>query len=87
MSKRGDGYIRSLLIEGAHAVLRPLRADSSQPDDQRLLRWVQRHGSKGAAIRLANRNLRIVWVLLQSDQSYSRQPGGQARGEGQPMPS
>jgi hypothetical protein len=36
---------------------------------------MHRHGRKGAAIRLANRNLRIIWVLLQSEQAYCRQPG------------
>jgi hypothetical protein len=40
---------------------------------------VQRHGRKGAAIRLANRNLRIVWVLLQSEQTYRRQPQKQTQ--------
>lgn len=79
MSKRGDAYLRSLMIEGAHAVLQRLAPDSQQPDDQRLQRWLQRHGRKGAAIRLANRNLRIAWVLLQNDQPYRRQPHGQAQ--------
>lgn len=74
MSKRGDGYLRSLVIEGAHAVLRQVRHDSKQPDDQRLLRWMQRHGRKGAAVRLANRNLRIAWVLLQNQDRYHRLP-------------
>lgn len=73
MSKRGDGYIRSLMIQGAHAVLRQVRSDSRDPDDRRLLRWQQRLGRKGAAVRLANRNLRIVWVLLRSEQVYRRQ--------------
>jgi transposase len=77
MSKRGDGYLRSMVIEGAHAVLRHVAPDSQQPDDRRLLRWMQRHGRKGAAIRLANRNLRIAWVLLQNDQVYRRQPNPQ----------
>lgn len=72
MSKRGDGYIRSLTIQGAHAVLRQLRLDSEQPDDCRLLNWVSRLGRKEAAVRLANRNLRIVWKLLQNDQTYRR---------------
>ncbi len=74
MSKRGDAYLRSLMIQGAHAVLQQLRPDSEQPDDRRLLRWMSRLGRKGAAVRLANRNLRIVWVLLQNDQTYRRQP-------------
>lgn len=74
MTKRGDGYLRGLLIEGAHAVLRQLKPDSTAPDDRRLLRWMQRHGRKGAAIRLANRNLRITWVLLQNTETYRREP-------------
>lgn len=79
MSKRGDAYIRSLVIQGAHAVLQQVRADSRAVDDQRLLRWRQRHGVKGAAIRLANRTLRIVWVLLRSEQVYRRESGTPAR--------
>lgn len=74
MSKRGDGYIRSLMVQGAHAVLRHLRPDSEQPDDRRLQRWLSRLGRKEAAVRLANRNLRIIWVLLQNDQTYHSQP-------------
>ena len=75
MSKHGDAYLRSLTIQGAHAVLRQIRADSEQPDDKRLQRWISRLGRKEAAVRLANRNLRILWVLLQNDQTYRRQPG------------
>ncbi|MGY4494141.1 transposase [Pseudomonas sp. TE3610] len=75
MSKRGDSYLRSLMIQGAHAVLQQLRSDSEQPDDRRLLRWMSRLGRKQAAVRLANRNLRIVWRLLQNDQTYRRQHG------------
>ena len=74
MSKRGDGYLRSLMIQGAHAVLQQLRPDSQQPDDRRLLGWLSRLGRKEAAVRLANRNLRIAWVLLQNEQTYQRQP-------------
>lgn len=72
MSKRGDRYIRSLLIEGAQAVL--ARRDISAPvGNDRLQRWLQRHGRKGAAVRLANRNLRIVWALLRRNATYHRQ--------------
>jgi transposase len=73
MTKRGDGYLRGLLIEGAHAVLRQVKPESAAPDDRRLLRWMQRHGRKGAAVRLANRNLRITWVLLQNTDTYHRE--------------
>jgi transposase len=70
MSRRGDGYIRSLMISGAHAVLRRLPATGGGPDKARLRRWKQRHGSKGAAVRLANRNLRIIWRLLKEGTEY-----------------
>lgn len=74
MSKRGDGYLRSLLIQGAHAVLQRLKPDSQQPDDRRLLGWLSRVGRKAAAVRLANRNLRILWVLLQCKETYNCDP-------------
>ena len=73
MSKHGDAYVRSLAIQGAHAVLRQVKADSKDPDDRRLQRWIAGLGRKEAAVRLANRNLRIIWVLLQNDQTYRRQ--------------
>lgn len=74
MAKRGDGYLRRLMVQGAHAVLKQVRPDSEQPDDRRLLHWMSRLGRKEAAIRLANRNLRILWKLLQNDETYRRQP-------------
>jgi transposase len=85
MSKHGDGYIRSMMVEGAQSVLSRLEPHSQQPDDRRLLRWMDRHGRKGAAIRLANRNLRIVWVMLQNDQNYCREPGAKVEFAGQEM--
>lgn len=69
MSRAGDAYIRSLAIVGAQAVLQRVRKESQSPDDLRLLRWKQRLGTKGAAVRLANRNLRIAWALLNNDQA------------------
>lgn len=72
MNRRGDPHIRSLLIEGAHAVLRQLKSGSLEHDQQRLQRWQKRHGNKGAAIRLANHNLRIIWRLLTDDLDYRR---------------
>ena len=74
MAKRGDAYIRSLAIQGAHAVLRQIKPSSERADDRRLQRWLARHGKRGAAVRLANRNLRIIWVLLQRNETYHGQP-------------
>lgn len=75
MSRRGDGYLRSALIEGAHSVIRQTRREATDPDSRRIQRWVQHCGRKGAAIRLANHNLRVMWVLLQHpNQPFHRNP-------------
>ena len=68
MSRRGDRYLRSLMIEGAHAVIRQIRSDATDPYSRRIQRWVKRCGRKGAAVRLANHNLRVVWLLLKHPQ-------------------
>ncbi len=64
MSRRGDTYLRSAMIEGAHAVIRQIRSNATDTYSRRIQRWVQRCGRKGAAVRLANHNLRVVWLLL-----------------------
>lgn len=73
MTRRGDAYIRSLAVTGAQSVLHHVKADSTEPDDMRLLRWMRKHGKKDAAIRLANRNLRIAWKVMTTQSEYRRQ--------------
>jgi len=70
MSKRGDGYIRSLLINGAHSVLQRVTATSEGVDHARLRAWKERLGTKEAAVRLANRNLRIIYALMKHGGTY-----------------
>lgn len=72
MSRRGDSYLRSLLVNGAHAVIRTTCVEATDADSQRIVRWKHRHGSKGAAIRLANHNLRVIWALLEHHSTYQR---------------
>ncbi|MDZ7791887.1 MAG: IS110 family transposase [Xanthomonadales bacterium] len=72
MTRAGDAYIRSLAIQGAQSVLQRVPADAEGRDNRRLLRWKQRHGTKGAAVRLANRNLRIAWALLRDEEAVYR---------------
>lgn len=71
MTRRGDRYIRSLLVSGAQAVIRhlPSRTDNSKLTN-RIRRWVTRRGAKAAAIRLANHNLRVAYTLLTRKQEY-----------------
>ena len=73
MSKRGDGYIRSLLINGAHSALQRVDAKSDGPHPARLHRWEERLGKRSAAVRLANRNLRIMYALMKNGGSYHDQ--------------
>jgi len=63
ISKRGDGYLRTLLIHGARSVL--LHARTKQPD--RLREWAhklaQTHVHNQAAVAVANKMARIVWAV------------------------
>jgi len=69
ISKRGDRYLRTLLIHGARSTLRfaPGRTD-------RRNRWaaavVERRGRNVAAVALANRNARTVWALLTGESTF-----------------
>jgi transposase len=69
ISKRGDKYLRMLLIHGARAVV----AQAEHRDD-RLSRWVNgikaRAGANVAAVALANKNARVIWALLTRDAPY-----------------
>jgi transposase len=68
ISKRGDGYLRMLLIHGARAVLWKAKA-RKEPD--RLRAWVvhleQRRGHNKATIGLANKLARIDWAVWRRD--------------------
>ncbi|PHV10165.1 hypothetical protein CSQ89_17720 [Chitinimonas sp. BJB300] len=63
ISKRGDSYLRTLMIHGARAVLR-----FAESKTDRTSTWlngvVARRHVNVAALALANKNARIVWALL-----------------------
>src|SRR5688572_11453569 len=63
ISKRGDTYLRTLLIHGARSVLRRLKCRVDQTEGW-LARLTQRRNPNIAAVALANKNARIVWALL-----------------------
>jgi transposase len=70
ISKRGDVYLRTLLIHGARAVV---KAASKKDDAQS--RWindlVKRRNANIAAVAVANKNARIVWALLTKSETYN----------------
>lgn len=69
ITKKGDAYLRTLLIHGTRAVL------STVKDKQdRLSIWtktlIERRGYKRAAVALAAKNARILWALMVRNESY-----------------
>jgi transposase len=75
ISKRGNRYIRTLLIHGARAVLRPC-----QNKNDKLSLWLQslmqRRGYNVAAVALANKNARILWALAYKEERYQAAVSG-----------
>ena len=69
ISKRGDVYLRTLMIHGARAVV----ARATHKDD-RLSRWVTNIANKKhpnvAAVALANKTARIAWAMLRHETDY-----------------
>jgi transposase len=63
ISKRGDSYIRKLLIHGARATLRWARTKADRRS-QWIRGLLERRGWNRTAVAVANKNARIVWALL-----------------------
>ena len=68
MSKRGDTYLRTLLIHGARSVI--FRAQQKVDKAGWLNELVQRRNKNVAAVALANKNARIIWALLANDREF-----------------
>ena len=69
ITKRGDTYLRTLLIHGARSAL---RSAGDKPD--KLLRWAkklaERRSFNVAAVALANKMARVIWALLAHGREY-----------------
>ncbi len=69
ISKRGDAYLRSLLIHGARAVV-----SQAKHKEDRLSLWVtglaQRSHMNVAAVALANKTVRMAWAMLRNGTDY-----------------
>jgi transposase len=69
VSKRGDRYVRTLLIHGARSVVKRCEMKT----DKRSL-WIadkkHRNGYNKAAVALANKNARIIWAMLATGECY-----------------
>ena len=74
ISKRGDTYLRTLLIHGARAVIR-VAERKVQHAGSWLAGVMGRRNKNVAAVALANKNARIVWALLAHDREYAADYG------------
>lgn len=68
ISKRGDTYLRTLLIHGARSVMQV--AERKLQKDGWLHGLLQRRNANVAAVALANKNARIIWALLAHDREF-----------------
>ncbi len=68
MSKRGDSYLRTLLIHGARSMILALRR-KAKPEGW-LHELLKRRNANVAAVALANKNARIAWALLAHDRHF-----------------
>ena len=71
ISKRGDSYIRKLLVHGARSVLN----NCEKKKDKRSI-WISdkkyRCGYNKAAVALANKNARIIWAIMSTGERYRK---------------
>lgn len=69
ISKRGDSYLRKLLVHGARAVLR----HSANRDDG-LSQWLNELSARKhpnvATVALANKTARVAWAIVHNDTDY-----------------
>ena len=70
ISKRGDGYIRQLLIHGARAVV-GWRRRSSAVRDGWIAGLLQRRPFNVATVALANKSARIAWAIMKTGNRYN----------------
>lgn len=72
ISKRGDSYIRRLLVIGATAVIRRARQDN--PSKNWATKLLRRKPARLVSVALANKTARIAWPLLARNETYVAQP-------------
>lgn len=69
ISKRGDSYLRTLLIHGGRSVVRVAHKHQDVRN-----RWIgninHRRGENISHVAVANKNARIAWALLSRKENY-----------------
>jgi transposase len=79
ISKRGDVYLRSLLVQGARAVLNAElryanKGSQNHKDHSKFTVWIhnlsERCGSNKTVVAVANKLARVVFAVLSSGNDY-----------------
>lgn len=73
ISKRGDVYLRTLLIHGARCVI-----THGKQRDAWLTRLLARRPFNAAVVALANKMARTIWALLAHERAYQKDYAAQA---------
>jgi transposase len=71
ITKRGDRYLRTLLVHGSRSVVF-WAAKKDDPRSKWIVEKQKKLGTAKACVAVANKNARIIWALLAHDQPYRR---------------
>ena len=78
ISKRGDVYMRKLLINGARAMMRWV-----EKKDDALSHWAralkQRRHANVAVVAMANKLVRIAWAVMTTGKAFDAARGALAK--------
>jgi len=72
ITKKGDSYVRSLIIHGARSVTQHAKK-KTDPLSNWINRLVETRGFNKAVVALANKLIRIAWVIVARDERYEPQ--------------
>ena len=71
ISKRGDGYVKKLLVHGARSVV-----NNCEKKADKKSKWVadkkNRLGYNKSTVALANKNARIIWAIMATGECYRK---------------
>lgn len=67
ISKRGDGYLRKMLIHGTRSVI----ANAKDPGPQ-VEQMKKRRPPNVVAVALANKMVRTIWAMLAHERQYQK---------------
>ncbi len=70
ISKRGDAYLRTLLIHGARSVIQVAETKTT-PTDRWSTGMLERRHKNVAVVARANKNARVAWALLAHGRDYN----------------